>query len=389
MLYQQGLHRCTVFAQSLTVHFWIIRSTNQGVRYVWDPGPPVWDPGTHDTMGTAKADPQTTLSDSVSRNHKQLKGAVSLTEDSIPTQTPIRHNNSGKVKTVSLKSDHTRRLCSVLNTIPDNGSLINTHISSTNIINHGSTMITNIEVPSSSLRHYGVGTTLDQSRQYHRPPTNIRRGYTWFTYPSGFTAHESALRRGSQTAPGTDIHLHWIRRCGMRGATRYKWAVSTDLEQLKTPGPTGDDEALNPSRMWQNWTHLEGGGPINKPVRTAVPWTSSSASDQAATLRIIGTADIGVSVIPARAQTTDTPPAQPRAKASPSVPLASMTSLRGPQARRNRANVLAGVDSAPSVSIPTGIRYPHNSKKWQLGVENALGKALSKEFLPWGKGRRR
>ena len=172
----------------------------------------------------------------------------------------------------------------------------------------------------------------------------------------------------------------------MRGATRYKWAVSTDLEQLKTPGPTGDDEALNPSRMWQNWTHLEGGGPINKPVRTAVPWTSSSASDQAATLRIIGTADISVSVIPARAQTTDTPPAQPRAKASPSVPLASMTSLRGPQARRNRANVLAGVDSAPSVSIPTGIRYPHNSKKWQLGVGKCPGESSLEGVFAMGKG---
>ena len=88
MLYQQGLHRCTVFAQSLTVHFWIIRSTNQGVRYVWDPGPPVWDPGTHDTMGTAKADPQTTLSDSVNRNHKQSKVAVSFNGEQYPHSNP-------------------------------------------------------------------------------------------------------------------------------------------------------------------------------------------------------------------------------------------------------------------------------------------------------------
>jgi regulator of replication initiation timing len=40
-IYQQGLHSCNFLVQSLTVHFWLIRSTNQGASYGWDPGPPV------------------------------------------------------------------------------------------------------------------------------------------------------------------------------------------------------------------------------------------------------------------------------------------------------------------------------------------------------------
>jgi hypothetical protein len=202
-LYQQGLHSCNFFAQSLTVHFWLIRSPNQGASYGWDPGPPVWDPGTLDSMGTAKADPQTILSSDVNRNYKQSKVAVSSTEANIPTQIPIQHYNSGKVKTVSIEGDQIRRPCPALNTILENGSLINTHTSSNNIMNHGSNMIINTEVNSSSPQHYIAGTTLDQSRQYHRP----------------------------------GIYLHWIQRHGKRGATSYKWAVSTNIDQLR-PGPS-------------------------------------------------------------------------------------------------------------------------------------------------------
>ena len=91
--------------------------------------------------GDSQGRPLTTLSSDVNRNYKQSKVAVSLTEDNISTQIPIQHNNSGKVKTVSLKGDQIRRLCPVLNTIPENGSLINTHISSNNFMNHGSNMI--------------------------------------------------------------------------------------------------------------------------------------------------------------------------------------------------------------------------------------------------------
>jgi hypothetical protein len=137
---------------------------------------------------------------------------------------------------VSIEGDQIRRPCLALNTIPENGSLINTHISSNNIMNHGSNMIINTEVNSSSPQHYGAGTTLDQSRQYHRPA----------------------------------IYLHWIRRHGKRGATSYKWAVSTDIDQLRS-GPSsgsshsvqGHEEVLDPSSLWQISTRLEGKGPIN------------------------------------------------------------------------------------------------------------------------------
>ena len=222
-LYQQGLHSCIFLVQSLTVHFWLIRSTNQGDSYGWDPGPPVWDPGTLDSMGTAKADPQTTLSSEVNRNYKQFKVEVSSTEANNPNQILIQHNNSGKVKTVSIEGDQIRRPCLVLNTTPDNGSLINTHVSSNNIMNHGSNMIINTEVNSSSPQHYRAGTTLDQRRLYHRP----------------------------------GIYLHWIQRQGKRGATSYKWAASTDIDQLR-PGPSGSsslsaqghEEVLDPASLW-------------------------------------------------------------------------------------------------------------------------------------------
>jgi hypothetical protein len=150
--------------------------------------------------------------------------AVSLTDANIPTQIPIQHNSSGKFKTVSFEVDQIRRPCSALNTTPENGSLINTHFSINNIMNYGSNMIINTEVNSSSLQHYGAGTTLDQSRQYHRP----------------------------------GIYLHWIRRHSKRGATSYKWAASTDIDQLR-PEPSssssqsvqGHEEILDPSSLWQ------------------------------------------------------------------------------------------------------------------------------------------
>ena len=279
-------------------------------------------------MGTVKADSQTTLSSDVNRNYKQFKVAVSSTEANIPTQIPIQHNNSGKVKTVSIEGDPIRCPCLVLNTTPDNGSLINTHISSNNIMNHGSNMIINTEVNSSSPQHYRAGITLDQRRLYHRP----------------------------------GIYLHWIQRHGKRGATSYKWAASTVIDQLR-PGPSsssshsvqGHEEVLDPSSLWQSWARLEGGGPINKPVTGSAMRTRSNDSNQAATLRVTATADMSISVIPVRVQPTDNPTAQARSEESSSVPLSSVASLRGPQARSNRATVLAGITCAPSVNVPTGI----------------------------------
>ena len=62
-----------------------------------------------------------------------------------------------------------------------------------------------------------------------------------------------------------------------------------------------------------------------------------------------------------------------------------MASLRGPQARSNRATVLAGINCAPSVNVPTGIRFPHNSKKWQLGVGKCPGEATLEGVFAMGK----
>jgi hypothetical protein len=156
---------------------------------------------------------------------------------------------------VSLKGDQIRRLCPVLNTIPENGSLITTHISSNNIMNHGSNMIITTEVNSSSSpQHYRAGTTLDQSRQYHRPPNTISRGYNELvaipihldqsTHPSGAKAYDSARQQGNQVAIRPGIHLHRIRRHGKRGTTSYKWAVSADTEQLRLSGPSSSSSQL-------------------------------------------------------------------------------------------------------------------------------------------------
>ena len=113
--------------------------------------------------------------------------------------------------------------------------------------------------------------------------------------------------------------------------------------------------------------------------------TTSNASNQAATLRVTATADMSISVIPVRVQPTDTPTAQSRSEESSFVPLSSMVSLRGPQARSNRATMLTGINCAPSVNVPTGIRFPHNSKKWQLGVGKCLGEATLEGVFAMGK----
>jgi hypothetical protein len=112
--------------------------------------------------------------------------------------------------------------------------------------------------------------------------------------------------------------------------------------------------------------------------------TSSNDSNQAATLRVTATADMSISVIPVRVQPTDTPTAQSRSEESSPAPLSSMASLRGPQARSNSATVLAGINCAPSVNVPTGIRFPHNSKKWQLGVGKCPGEATLEGIFAMG-----
>ena len=51
------------------------------------------------------------------------------------------------------------------------------------------------------------------------------------------------------------------------------------------------------------------------------------------------------------------------------TPLAAMASLRGPLARCYRARFSDGKgNDTPVIYKPTDIRYPHNAKRWRLGV---------------------
>jgi hypothetical protein len=123
--------------------------------------------------------------------------------------------------------------------------------------------------------------------------------------------------------------------------------------------------ALNSFILWQNWTQLEGKEPITRLDMAQASSTSSSTCDQASILRAIATADISIRVIPARVEIMNTQPRiqgenESLTQTTPSVPLVSMTSLRDPQAQSNRAHAPYGDNNAPSVNVPTGIRYPHN-----------------------------
>jgi hypothetical protein len=50
------------------------------------------------------------------------------------------------------------------------------------------------------------------------------------------------------------------------------------------------------------------------------------------------------------------------------VPLASMTSLRGPSARSDGATVLKRMEPSPTITHPLLVSFPQHAKKWQLGV---------------------
>jgi hypothetical protein len=55
------------------------------------------------------------------------------------------------------------------------------------------------------------------------------------------------------------------------------------------------------------------------------------------------------------------------------VPLASMTSLRGPSARSIRATVLKGIEPSSTITHPQLVSFPQHAKKWQLGVGKCKG----------------
>jgi hypothetical protein len=56
-------------------------------------------------------------------------------------------------------------------------------------------------------------------------------------------------------------------------------------------------------------------------------------------------------------------------------PLTSMASLRGPQVRSNRVDVLHSTSNPPQINAPTNLRYPHHSKRWNQGVDKCPGES--------------
>ena len=65
--------------------------------------------------------------------------------------------------------------------------------------------------------------------------------------------------------------------------------------------------------------------------------------------------------------------------------LASMDSLRGPLARPNRANLHHNRDDGARDKTPMELRYPHNSKRWGLGVGQVPGERALEGVFAIGK----
>jgi hypothetical protein len=106
------------------------------------------------------------------RTHTHAKVEAALMENCSLTHTTIRHNNSGKVKIVSLSDANISGPCTTMNMIPDNCTPTNIHMSNNNIKKYDSNTIINIEVSRSHHQYYDVGTTTDRSSQYHRSFNN-------------------------------------------------------------------------------------------------------------------------------------------------------------------------------------------------------------------------
>ena len=111
---------------------------------------------------------------------------------------------------------------------------------------------------------------------------------------------------------------------------------------------------------------LSGGGPI--PTNQGLPAAPNQAQLPALTIRLlpkVGTDKVQNTYQYGAAETTKT-------KGQPPA-LASMDSLRGPLARPNRANLHHNRDNGARDKTPVELRYPHNSKKWGLGVGQVPG----------------
>ena len=62
-----------------------------------------------------------------------------------------------------------------------------------------------------------------------------------------------------------------------------------------------------------------------------------------------------------------------------------MESLRGPLARSNRANLNHNREDGTRDRAPVELRYPHNSKKWGLGVGQVPGERALEGVFAIGK----
>ena len=159
---------------------------------------------------------------------------------------------------------------------------------------------------------------------------------------------------------------------GARKRKESKWAVSTDsLECAELVGPSGTTrgEAVETTRehaLWQNWGQLSGGGPI--PTNQGLPAAPDPTQLPALTIRLLP------KVGPDKVQNTGQygEAATTKTKGQP-LALASMDSLRGPLARPNRANLHHNRDDGARDKTPVELRFPHNSKKWGLGVGQVPG----------------
>ena len=130
--------------------------------------------------------------------------------------------------------------------------------------------------------------------------------------------------------------------------------------------------------LWRNWEQLSGGGPtpINQgllasPDRAQTPVMIIRSLPQVGMDKVQNTCQSGEE---ATTKTKGQPPA-----------LASMESLRGPLARSNRANLNHNQEDGTRDRAPVELRYPHNSKRWGLGVGQVPGERALEGVFAIGK----
>ena len=152
-----------------------------------------------------------------------------------------------------------------------------------------------------------------------------------------------------------------------------KWAVSmAPLERVTdSAGPKvttcGESaESTMEHDLWRDWEQLSGGGPI--PTTQGLIASPDRAQIPDIIIRLLH--QVGTDKVNNSCQSGEDTTA--KAKGHP-PDLASMDSLWGPLARPNRAKVKSEEEDRIRESIPTELRYPHNPKRWGLGVGRVQG----------------